>query len=146
MRLGQTWLKIRKFTQWNLKNFSKIFLSVIFRKMEWLSRFNQSSISVPPENVRKTFLDIFKGCRSGTLAWSRSSHFNSMFLFSTPLKQRFSGICRGYRKGILTLLWRRTLSYRNQTDWSGFYMITASVMKELSWNGLERTLNSQWSH
>ena len=30
----------------------------------------------------------------------------------------------------LTLLWRRPLSYRNQ--WTGFYMITVSVMKELS--------------
>ena len=37
------------------KNFSKIFLSVIFRKTEWLSRFNQSSISVPPENIRNVF-------------------------------------------------------------------------------------------
>ena len=30
----------------------------------------------------------------------------------------------------LTLSWRGTLSYRNQS-WTGFYMITASVMKEL---------------
>ena len=30
----------------------------------------------------------------------------------------------------LTLLWRRPLSYRNQSE-TGFYMITASVMKEL---------------
>ena len=29
----------------------------------------------------------------------------------------------------LTLSWRRPLSYRNQ--WTGFYMITASVMREL---------------
>ena len=33
---------------------------------------------------------------------------------------------------LLTLSWRRPLSYRNQsTEWTGFYMITASVMKEL---------------
>ena len=36
----------------------------------------------------------------------------------------------------LTLSWRRLLSYRNQSiysanQWTGFYMITASVMKEL---------------
>ena len=37
----------------------------------------------------------------------------------------------------LTLLWRRPLSYRNQSNdlrsksWTGFYVITASVMKEL---------------
>ena len=38
----------------------------------------------------------------------------------------------------LTLSWRRPLSYRNQSidlranQWSGFYMITDSVMKELN--------------
>ena len=34
----------------------------------------------------------------------------------------------------LTLSWRMPLSYRNQSsanEWTGFYMITASVMKEL---------------
>ena len=34
----------------------------------------------------------------------------------------------------LTLSWRRSLSYRNQSSanqWTGFYMITASLMKEL---------------
>ena len=34
----------------------------------------------------------------------------------------------------LTLSWRRPLTYRNQSSanqWTGFYMITASVMKEL---------------
>ena len=43
-------------------------------------------------------------------------------------------------KNSLTLSWRRPLSYRNQpidllaSQWAGFYMITASVMKELSKN------------
>ena len=32
----------------------------------------------------------------------------------------------------LTLSWRRPLSYRNQSIWTGFYMITAAVMKELN--------------
>ena len=34
----------------------------------------------------------------------------------------------------LTLSWRRPLSYRNQSanQWTGFYMITGSVMKELT--------------
>ena len=32
----------------------------------------------------------------------------------------------------LNLSWRRPLSYRNQ--WTGFYMITVSVMKELILN------------
>ena len=39
-------------------------------------------------------------------------------------------------KELLTLSWRRPLSHRNQCNdlqsrWTGFYMITASVMKEL---------------
>ena len=97
------------------KNFSKIFLSVIFRKTEWLSRFNQSSISVPPENIRKVFFDLFRGCRNGMLEWNRSWHFNSMLLSYTPLTQRFSGICRVFREGTLTFSWRRPLSYRNQS-------------------------------
>ena len=39
---------------------------------------------------------------------------------------------------LITLSWRRPLSYRNQSidwsanQWTGFYMITASVMKELN--------------
>ena len=37
---------------------------------------------------------------------------------------------------LLTLSWRRSLSYRNQicgaNQWTGFYVITASVIKELS--------------
>ena len=32
---------------------------------------------------------------------------------------------------VLTLSWRRSLSYRNQTGWTGFSMITATVMNEL---------------
>ena len=41
---------------------------------------------------------------------------------------------------LLTLSWRRPLSYRNQSidclanQWTGFYMITASVMKGLNTN------------
>ena len=37
----------------------------------------------------------------------------------------------------LTLSWRRPLSYRNQSirnHWTGFYMITGSVMKELNFD------------
>ena len=35
--------------------------------------------------------------------------------------------------GSLTLSWRRSLSYRNQSiDLIGFYMVTASVMKGLT--------------
>ena len=34
----------------------------------------------------------------------------------------------------LTLSWRGPLSYKKRANqWTGFYMITASVMKELSW-------------
>ena len=42
-----------------------------------------------------------------------------------------------------TLSWRRPLSYRNQSidllvnQWTGFYMITASVMKGLTWFWLD---------
>ena len=32
----------------------------------------------------------------------------------------------------LTLSWRRPLSYRHGNQWTGFYMITASVMKGLN--------------
>ena len=43
----------------------------------------------------------------------------------------------------LTLSWRRPLSYRNQSidlranQWTGFYIITASVMKELTFTAPE---------
>ena len=40
-----------------------------------------------------------------------------------------------YFSTCLTLSWRRPLSYRNQSQinqWTGFYMITAAAMKELS--------------
>ena len=37
----------------------------------------------------------------------------------------------------LTRSWRRSLSYRNQANqWTGFYMVTASVMKELNYRFL----------
>ena len=55
---------------------------------------------------------------------------------------------------ILTLSWRRRLSYRNQSicsanQWTGFYMITASVMKEFNktfqlLTPLKRSRSSHW--
>ena len=40
----------------------------------------------------------------------------------------------------LSLSWRRPLSYRNHANqWTGFYMITASVMKELRISLVNRT-------
>ena len=43
-------------------------------------------------------------------------------------------------KFLLTLSWRRPLSYRNQSI--GFYMITASVMKELKWGKMKKNAES----
>ena len=51
-----------------------------------------------------------------------------------------NGFFRVYRYGTLalTLSWRGPLSYRNLHQWSGFYMITAPIMKELK--GLIKTV------
>ena len=62
-------------------------------------------------------------------------------LYPTSTKQ----ICKAIFS--LTLSWRRPLSYRNQSivcsanQWTGFYMITASVMK-----GLKKEFNSIITH
>ena len=40
--------------------------------------------------------------------------------------------CKQSKKLFLTLTWQRSLSYRNQ--WTGFYMIEISAMKELKYH------------
>ena len=65
------------------------------------------------------------------------THLMLLVSFYTPWKYQKT---RGYSASwaYLTLSWRRPLSCRNQSidiptnQWTGFYMITASVMKELS--------------
>ena len=61
-------------------------------------------------------------------------------LFSIfDLLRFFEALQMFFFKFLLTLSWRRPLSYRNQSIdlrsklRTGFYMITASVMKELKW-------------
>ena len=70
----------------------------------------------------------------------------SIFLISKRWKSRFFNpiqvILRysllTFRLFVLTLFWRRPVSYRNQSmicggnQWTGFYMIMASVMKRLN--------------
>ena len=46
-----------------------------------------------------------------------------------------------FLKLLLTLSWRRPLSYRNQSM-TDFYMITASVMKELKWGKMKKNIES----
>ena len=62
--------------------------------------------------------------------------FSFCTLIVTPIKCRTKASIYEYWYSIcfhLTLSWRQPLSYRNQSNqWTGFYMITASVMKELS--------------
>ena len=70
----------------------------------------------------------------------------SIFLRSKKWKSRFFNPIQiilpysllTFQLFVLTLSWRRPLSYRNQSmicggsQWTGFYMITASVMKRLN--------------
>ena len=110
MRLGQTWLKIRK----NLRIFQKFSYRWSLEKRNDCRDLTKV-LFLYPLKTSETFFDLFRGCRNGMLDWNRSWHFNSMFLFYTPLTQRFSGICRGFREGTLTFSWRRPLLYRNQS-------------------------------
>ena len=65
-----------------------------------------------------------------------------MFLFSKFDALRFFEAQQMFfLKLLLTLSWRRPLSYRNQSM-TDFYMITASVMKELKWGKMKKNIES----
>ena len=65
-----------------------------------------------------------------------------MFLFSKFDALRFFEAQQTFfLKLLLTLSWRRPLSYRNQSM-TDFYMITASVMKELKWGKMKKNIES----
>ena len=65
-----------------------------------------------------------------------------MFLFSKFDALRFFEAQQMFfLKILLTLSWRRPLSYRNQSM-TDFYMITASVMKELKWGKMKKNIES----
>ena len=75
-----------------------------------------------------------QNCRFWLLIWKRKK-----FLHSTILSETLSSVLKSssFRNleefFLLTLSRRRPLSYRNQSiDLTGFYMIMASVMKELN--------------
>ena len=71
---------------------------------------------------------FFKSSRSFLLF-----HYKRISFSRLDLKMIYKSQNNRFLKFImffLTLSWRRPLSYRNQSNqWTGFYMITASVMK-----------------
>ena len=84
------------------------------------------------KNQKTIITDIFRGYAIGIWAWyglekTMSGSLDLQKLQCIPLWH-------------LTLSWRRPLSYRNQSidlrsnQWTGFYMITAAVMKQLNWD------------
>ena len=77
----------------------------------------------PKSNIKQKLRPIYSSCCENR--HSRRVCKYRALLLSLMLKMWF------YVSGRLTLSWRRPLSYRNQ--WTGFYMITVSVMKELSY-------------
>ena len=71
---------------------------------------------------------VFTKMSNKCLGWLQSQPTNSCSKLTTEIPEIYSvKYIQGWQ---LTLLWRRPLSYRDQ--WTGFYMITASVMKELN--------------
>ena len=97
------------FLLWTLNIWLVCYELLSFLLVETIS--GQYSISVSPENVKKSLV----------------------FLSFQEVKKCNIGV---KWVNMLTLSWLRPLSFCSTNQWTGFYMITASVMKELTsmWN------------
>ena len=99
---------------------------------EWLLSIMEI-VSITAQKMKFSITYIFSKCdqiRRKLRIWSH--------VLKKSIMKNFNFLCSAcsYMK-ILTLSWRRPLSYRNQSlicsasQWTGLYMITTSVMKQL---------------